>query len=163
MRCYTQDMTFPDINFLDHLGFLVIALYLGLVGQVIKGIVLGTTAASTLKNKAPDAQPRPLVNPETGKGTWRWWYLKTLPLHAPLVATIFGCFPFAPCPLEVCSTTTHRILYYTASGILSSYLYDAMRHFAQKKISEFGGPSKDPEGVGETDADSGVDGEERSD
>lgn len=101
---------------LEHWPVVLIALYLGLVGEVVKGIVIP-----------------PREKPYTG---WRFYFKKTLGIHAPTAGALFGVFPFAPCPDTYCITAAHRVIYYLGAGIVASWAYTAAKKFAQTKIRE---------------------------
>lgn len=92
---------------LAHWTFLATSLVLGVLGSVIKHAVL---------------PPDKLV-----KG-WRLAFQVSLPLHATCAGYFAGLLllpqvgDFAP-----------KELYYALAGLVSSYVYDAVRHFAASK------------------------------
>lgn len=98
----------------DHWPFLVVALALGVIGEVMKKI----------------------ITPNGSKGLkgWRWAWNVTLPLHAVAVGFLLGLMPFMPCPDDVCASGFSRALYYSAAGMLSSYVYAGVKHFAKEKL-----------------------------
>lgn len=100
----------------DHWPFLVVSLLLAVVGEVLKRIILPRDRKSA-----------------TG---WRWWFYITLPLHPLGAGGLIGLLPFMPCPVAICPTTTHRVLYYAAAGVLSSYVYAAGKHLYKKYVGE---------------------------
>lgn len=114
---YTSRM-FDNFNLLDfardHWPFLVVALILGVIGEVAKKI----------------------VTPNGSKGLkgWRWVWNVTLPLHAVCIGFALGLLPFMTCPDSVCGSVFERGLYYAASGAFSSYVYAGVKHFAKEKL-----------------------------
>lgn len=112
-----------DLPFLmSHWPFMVVALLLGVTGEVIKRAV----------------KRREALKP---KVVWPSVYHATLPLHAPLVGALVGCIPGIPCPVEFCADRPSKILYYVAAGMLSSYVYAAVKHIAKARFG-FSDPSE---------------------
>lgn len=97
-----------------HWPFFVVALILGMSGEVIKRLVL--------------------PNGSKGLKGWRWVWNVTLPVHAAAIGFVLGLMPFMPCPTDICSSGFSRGLYYSASGMLSSYIYAAMKHIAKERL-----------------------------
>lgn len=107
-----------DVNLtfiLAHWPFLVVSLALGIVGSVIKVAVLGKYRSRVFVG-------------------WRHWFHMTLPLHAMLTGALLGMMPFMPCPEDICTEGAIKVLYYAASGMLSSYVYDLVRHIAKVRL-----------------------------
>lgn len=102
---------------LDHWPFFVVALLLGIVGSVVKSVVIPPKAAK----------------PKAG---WRALYRTTLPLHPAAAGGLLGLFPFMPCPADFCTDTASRVLYYVAAGMLSSYVYAAVKHMARAQLGD---------------------------
>ena len=98
----------------NHWPFLVVALLLGVIGEVLKKIII----------------------PHGSRGLkgWRWVWNVTLPLHAALVGFLLGLLPLLPCPETVCASVGIKGLYYAAAGMLSSYVYAGVKHVAKEKL-----------------------------
>lgn len=118
-----------DFNLLqfvrDHWPFLVVSVVLAISGEVAKRLII----------------PR---GPSGLRG-WRYVWYATLPLHAPCIGFVLGCMPFMPCPRAICTSWITRALYYAGSGVLSSYVFAAMKHIAKEKLgSDAPGASQVP-------------------
>src|SRR4029078_8479656 len=103
---------------LQHWMFFVVSFVLGLVGQVFK------TNVWTVEN--------------TAKGRFFYWMRPLLPLHAPCTGMLLGLAlvafwgSAAPAGPGV-SGTGAVVLYYMGAGALSSYVFNAIQHFAQSR------------------------------
>ena len=97
-----------------HWPFLVVALVLGLVGEILKKVI----APNGLKNL---------------KG-WRWWWYTTLPLHPAGVGLLLGLSSILPCADSICTSRVAAGLYYMGAGMLSSYVYALVKHVAREKL-----------------------------
>jgi hypothetical protein len=105
-----------DLPFvLEHWPFMVVALLLGVTGEVVKRLV----------------KHREALKP---KVVWPSVYHATLPLHAPLIGALVGLLPGIPCPEAFCTDAPSKILYYVAAGMLSSYVYAAVKHLAKSRF-----------------------------
>lgn len=93
---------------LTHWPFLAVTFALGVTGAVMKALFL-----------PPDKIVR----------GWRSLYQATLPLHAAVVGCLIGLIPSMPIVAEFHPAW----LYYMLAGLVSSYAYDAGRHFIQSK------------------------------
>ena len=98
----------------NHWPFLVVALALGVTGEVMKRLIL--------------------PNGNKNLTGWRWVWNVTLPLHAVGIGFVLGLMPFMPCPHDTCASGFSRGLYYCAAGMLSSYVYAGVKHFAKEKL-----------------------------
>jgi len=112
-----------DLGFiLSHWPFFVVAIGLGLAGEIVKAIVMdhekATKAVATATHRAVFGL-----------------YHRTMPAHAALIGAFIGLLPSMPCPDEFCVNTTMKVLYYCAAGMFSSWVYDAARHMARSKIA----------------------------
>lgn len=109
---------FDDFNLLqfisDHWPFAVVSLAIAISGEVAKRLII----------------PRG----STGLTGWRYVWYVTLPLHAPSIGFGLGCLPFMPCPTTICTSWIMRALYYAGSGMLSSYVFAAVKHIAKEKL-----------------------------
>lgn len=117
-----------DLGFiLSHWPFFVVALGLGLTGEIVKAIVRDY-------EKATKAVATPTQRALLGL------YHRTMPAHAALIGALIGCLPSMPCPDEFCVNATMKMLYYCAAGMFSSWVYDAARHMARSKIAPTDAP-----------------------
>lgn len=97
-----------------HWSFLVVALAIGLVGEVVKRLVL------------------PKDNPAVLRG-WRGVFRVTLPLHPALVGLLVGCIPGMPCPESFCTNLTSVALYYMGAGITSAWVFAGLKHVLKER------------------------------
>ena len=100
---------------LAHWPLIVVALALGVTGEVMKKLVI------------------PKENPTVLLG-WRGVFRTTLPLHAPIVGLLVGLIPGMPCPEDLGTWPITPMLYYMAGGILSSYGFAALKHFFKERL-----------------------------
>ena len=107
-----------DLSFiLAHWPFFVVSLLLGVTGAVVRRAVILPTD----------------LHPTRG---WRGLYYVTMPLHPAAVGGLLGTIASMPCPEAICTDTTSRVLYYAAAGMLSSYVYAAVKHIAKARLKE---------------------------
>lgn len=96
-------------------SFVAVALILGLVGEVIKSVVVGDDKEAAKKIR------------------WKSLFIKTLPLHPVVIGGLLGVVLFATLP-EVIAVggLMGSVLYFAASGALSTWLYSALKGLAPK-------------------------------
>lgn len=129
-----------DLGFiLSHWPFFVVALGLGLTGEIVKTIVLdheklARVAAKVVPKGAGPFRTPPASPAELKANPWIGLYHRTLPAHAAIVGALIGCLPSMPCPDDFCANATMKVLYYCAAGMFSSWVYDAARHMAKKRL-----------------------------
>lgn len=105
-----------DLNLLlSHWPLLVVAFILGVIGDVMKRLVI------------------PKGNPPVLKG-WRGVFRVTLPLHPVLAGAALGLLAGMPCPENFCTNATSRMLYFAAAGVFSSYVYGFAKHVARERL-----------------------------
>lgn len=96
-------------------SFIAVAFILGLVGEVIKSIVIGEDKEAAKKVK------------------WKAMFIKTLPLHPVVAGGFLGVVLFATLPEAVATGgLVGSMLYFSASGALSTWLYAALKSLAPK-------------------------------
>lgn len=128
-----------DLAFiLSHWPFFVVAIGLGLVGEIIKTIVMDyEKAVKAAMLEVPDQGPyrtAPAKKAAYVRSAFLGLYYRTLPAHAALTGALIGCLPSMPCPDDFCANATMKVLYYCAAGMFSSWVYDAARHMAKKRL-----------------------------
>lgn len=96
-------------------SFIAVAFILGLVGEVIKSIVIGDN-----KEKAKETK-------------WKNWFIRTMPLHPVVAGALLGLFLSAVVP-EVIATggIISSVLYFSAAGGLSTWFYMTLKSIAPK-------------------------------
>lgn len=93
-----------------HWPFLAVAFILGIVGEVIKGIVLGSGDEQIVHGK------------------YAKWYKKTLPLHPIVSGAILGLVLSTTIPDIVMSGgVISSVLYFAVSGAISSTFYNLLK------------------------------------
>lgn len=91
-------------------AFIAVAFILGLVGEVVKSLVVG----------AKDSRFKSL-------------FLRTLPLHPVIAGGLLGCVLFVTVPEVIAvSGLVGSVLYFAASGALSTWIYSTLKSLAPK-------------------------------
>lgn len=106
---------------LAHWSLFVVAVVLGILGNF-------TRTRVWTKDKAAH-----------GKPNWIWWWGRaSLPIHAPLSGALFGIVMILVYGIDTpagpgVDTKAEIMLYYTFSGVLSSYVYSGFKHFMKSR------------------------------
>ena len=86
-----------------YVTWLCLALVLAAIGQVVKRVAL-----------------------QSGLAHWRWFWA-SLPLHPVLVGGVLGASKALPLPEGAGTTALAGAVYYAASGICCTWIYDLAR------------------------------------
>jgi hypothetical protein len=96
-------------------SFLAVALLLGMIGEVIKPMIIGP-------NKK-----------EAEKIRWKRVYIRTLPFHPVVAGGLLGLFLSTTLPELVASSgIVGSVLYFAAAGVISTWLYTTLKTLAPK-------------------------------
>lgn len=72
-----------------------------------------------------------------------WWGRKTLPLHPVVLGAAFGLIPGLPASDGVPDTLAAHALYFAAAGLVSTWVFDALKGLAKQRGVELGPPPDD--------------------
>lgn len=96
-------------------AFIAVAFILGLIGEVIKSIVINGNKEKALTVK------------------WKFVFIKTLPIHPIVAGALLGLLLFTTVPSFVVTTGLGgSVLYFAAAGALSTWVYSMLKSLAPK-------------------------------
>jgi hypothetical protein len=119
--------------FKEHWSFIAVAILLGAIGEVIKGIVLG-------KN-----------NTKTHSSKFHFWFKETIAMHPIAAGAALGLVLGSLVPESIDSgNLIGSVLYFAVSGTLSTSIYDAVKiisptavKFLRNKVADASSSAKD--------------------